>query len=93
MYFGADQPVVPVTTDLVTKVLDMNYGPMYVLLVGLALGTWWIIRYIFKTNEARELRYIEVIDSQARALERVNEIGSDIKEIKHAVMYGRKSGS
>ena len=54
-----------------------------VLLIGLALGTWWIIRYVFQKNDEREKRYIDVIDTQAKGLQGIDELKSDVKEIKN----------
>lgn len=68
------------------------YGPLYVLLVGLALGTWFIIKWVFRQQEKlqaqnaeREQGYIEIIDKQATALQNVESMRQDIKEIKYTL--------
>lgn len=70
---------------VVNQAFKVSDSIFLVLLIGLALGTWWIIRYVFNKNDEREKRYIDVIDNQAKSLATVDELKQDVKEIKQAV--------
>jgi hypothetical protein len=70
---------------IVGQAFKVSDSIFVVLLIGLALGTWWIIRYVFTKNDEREKRYIDVIDNQAKGLQAVEELRADVKDIKQAV--------
>lgn len=72
--------------QLVGQAFKVSDSIFLVLLLGLAGGTWWIIRYVFKKNDEREKRYIEVIEKQAEALQTLDGMQRDIVDIRQAVM-------
>jgi hypothetical protein len=70
--------------------INASDSPFYVLLVGLAAGTWWIIRYVLKKNDEREKRFIAVIEMQAKGLQALDNLQSDVKAIKKWVTEQRR---
>lgn len=75
---------------LLEKAFSINDSIFLVLLLGLAIGMWWLIRYVFKKNDDRESRYITVIETQAKALQSLDDLQTDVREIKYTL---RKGGS
>lgn len=75
--------------QVISQAFTLSDSIFVVLLIGLALGTWWIIRYVFTKNDEREKRYIEVIDTQARGLQKIDDIKSDVEDIKHIILRGK----
>jgi hypothetical protein len=71
---------------VVSKAFTISDSIFLVLLIGLALGTWWIIRYVFTKNDEREKRYIDVIDAQAKGLQSIDVLQADVKEIKQSLL-------
>lgn len=71
---------------IIEKLFTTSDSVFLVLLVGLALGMWWLIRWILKTNNERESRYIDTIDRLAQ----VDGLRSDIAELRKDVTEGNK---
>jgi hypothetical protein len=74
--------------NVVSHAFSLSDSVFLVLLIGLAGGTWWIIRYVFRKNDEREKRYIEVIDTQAKGLLSIENIRADLKDIKSFIWKG-----
>lgn len=70
------------------KAFSVSDSIFLVLLIGLALGTWWIIRYVLTKNDERETRYVDVIDNLAKSVQKVDELSADVKDIKEALWKG-----
>ena len=64
------------------KALSLSDSVYLVLLIGLATGTWWLIRWILKKNDERETRYIQTIDRLAQVEGIKTEISALRKEVK-----------
>lgn len=58
---------------------DMIFLALFVLTVG---GLVWLVRWILKTNDEREKRYISVIDEQAKHLSVVFDIKESVERIE-----------
>jgi hypothetical protein len=82
---GHGEDVVSVGETVITKALSVNDSIFLILLIGLAFGTWWIIRYVFTKNDEREKRYIDVIENQAKGLQSIDLLQADVKEIKQTL--------
>lgn len=68
--------------EMITQIFNTN-GLFAVMSVSL-------IYYITKTNDARELRYTETINKLSDTIGyRIDNIESDIKEIKDVVIKGK----
>lgn len=51
------------------------------LLIGVASFCFWLIRYVFKKNDEREKRFIDVIETQAEGLKRLERIDDNISKL------------
>jgi len=58
---------------------DMIFLALFMLTVG---GLVWLVRWILKTNDEREKRYIAVIDEQAKNLSVVFDIKESVERIE-----------
>jgi DNA polymerase III delta prime subunit len=65
-------------------------GFIAVLLVVILLSAFWLVRWVLSTNNEREKRYIDVIDTQAKGLQDIKEIRGDVKDIKNVLLVGGK---
>lgn len=77
--------MVEVGQSVISKAFTISDSIFLVLLIGLALGTWWLIRYVLNKNDEREKRYIDVIDAQSKGLQSLETLKDDVQEIKKAV--------
>lgn len=68
--------------DVVDKAFSVSDSIFLVLLIGLAIGMWWLIRWILKTNNERESRYIQTIDRLAQVEGLKNDIALLRKEVR-----------
>lgn len=68
--------------DVVDKAFSVSDSIFLVLLIGLAIGMWWLIRWILKTNNERESRYIQTIDRLAQVEGLKNDIAVLRKEVR-----------
>ncbi|GAB6174514.1 hypothetical protein JCM15765_39920 [Paradesulfitobacterium aromaticivorans] len=58
---------------------DMIFLALFILTVG---GLVWLVRWILRTNDDREKRYITVIDEQAKNFSVVKEIKESVERIE-----------
>lgn len=75
--------------DVVDKAFSVSDSIFLVLLIGLAIGMWWLIQWILKTNKwilktnnERESRYIQTIDRLAQVEGLKNDIAVLRKEVR-----------
>lgn len=71
-----------VESKIVDKAFSVSDSIFLVLLVGVGIGMWWLIRWILKTNNERESRYIQTIDRLAQVDVLRNDIATLRKEVK-----------
>jgi hypothetical protein len=57
-------------------------GIWAVLFIALMATTVTLIRWVLKSNDSREARYIGVIDTQAKALGNFKGMADDVADIK-----------
>lgn len=70
------------------------FGVLFIiLLAGLWIGVWWIMRKndereqrMQERNDEREKRYIDVIDKQAEGLNTIKTVQKDVSEMKDFMM-------
>lgn len=68
--------------EVIEKAFSVSDSIFLVLLIGLAIGMWWIIRWILKTNNEREARYITTIDRLAQVEGLKNDVAELRKEVR-----------
>lgn len=75
-------------TAIAEKALSVTDSIFAVLLIGVLGFCVWLIKYNFKQhdkrdqrNDEREKRYIEVIDTQAKGLQKLESIDENIKKL------------
>lgn len=69
-------------STVIEKAFSVSDSIFLVLLIGLAVGTFWLIRYVLTKNDEREKRYIDVIDKQSTALQNIEGLREDIRQIR-----------
>lgn len=69
-------------SQVVDKAFSVSDSIFLVLLIGVGIGMWWLIRWILKTNNERESRYIQTIDRLAQVDVLRNDIATLRKEVK-----------
>ncbi|MBU9724115.1 MULTISPECIES: BhlA/UviB family holin-like peptide [Bacillaceae] len=67
---------------LIDYAIQTNSGLFAVLFIVLLSITIGFVRWVIKTNNEREKRYIGVIDKQAEGLKMIDHIHKDVKEMK-----------
>lgn len=70
---------------IIDKAFALTDSVFLVLLIGLAAGTFWLIRYVLSKNDEREKRYIDVIDKQSAALQNIDGLRDDIRDIRQDI--------
>jgi hypothetical protein len=77
---------------VVTKALSVTDSIFVIMFIGLGVSCFFLIRWILNTNNEREKRYIDVIDTQAKSLQGLDEVRGDVKDIKNMILGGRVGG-
>ncbi len=70
---------------IVAEAFKVSDSIFLVLLIAMATGTWWLIRYVLRTNAEREARYIEVIDKQAEGIKSLDILGKELQDVSNRV--------
>lgn len=69
--------------DSIAEYAIKNQVGLWALLFIAMLGTTvTLVRWVLKTNNERETRYIGVIDTQAKALSNFKNMADDVADIK-----------
>jgi multidrug efflux pump subunit AcrB len=64
-------------------------GLFAILFVALLITAVFFVRWVLKTNNDRENRYIIVIEEQSKSLNKIDRVQDDVDDIKSILLAGK----